>query len=111
MDPVAPYTLVPNVGTSTEAPASGFVSRVLHNTEDTRIIQFTFAPEAELAAHSAPCPVTICVVRGSAVFRVGSETHVLESGALLHLPPKLEHSVRANKEMCMLLIMNKGARV
>ena len=103
-------TFVPNVDPHAEVPASGILSRTLHNDDQNKVVQFTFAPGAELSAHTAPFPASIFIVRGEADLRLGDDTHSAGPGAFAQMPPKLEHAVRARTELVMLLIMNKGAR-
>jgi len=101
---------IPSVDPGTEAPAGRFLSRTLHNDDHTRIVQFTFAPGAELAAHSAPFPASIYVVSGEGELQLGEHSHIATAGSLAQMPPGLLHAIRARTELVMLLIMNKGAR-
>ena len=110
MTTAAPYTFVANVDPSAVVPASGILSRTLHNDEQNKVVQFTFAPGAELSAHTAPFPASIYIVRGEADLQLGPDTHPVTAGAFAQMTPKLEHAIRARTELVMLLIMNKGAR-
>ena len=101
MTPAAPYTFVANVDGD---------GRTLHNDDQTKVVQFTFAPGAGLAAHSAPFPASIYIVRGEGELQLGEEKHPVSAGAFAHMSPKLEHSIRARTELVMLLIINKAAR-
>jgi quercetin dioxygenase-like cupin family protein len=104
------YTLIPNVDPLAEVPASGILSRTLHNDDQNKVVQFTFAPGAELSAHTAPFPASIYIVRGEAELQLGADTHTVSAGAFAQMAPNLEHAIRARNEVVMLLIMNKGAR-
>lgn len=103
-------TFVPNVDPKAEVPAGGILSRTLHNDDQNKVVQFTFAPGAELSAHTAPFPASIYIVRGEAELQLGEDTHAVTAGAFAQMPPNLEHAIRARTEVVMLLIMNKGAR-
>ena len=73
-------------------------------------VQFTFAPGAGLAAHSAPFPASIYIVRGEGELQLGEEKHPVSAGSFAQMSPKLEHAIRARTELVMLLIINKAAR-
>ena len=104
------YTFVPNVDPAAVVPASGILSRTLHNDDQNKVVQFTFAPGTELSAHTAPFPASIFIVRGEAELQLGDDKHDVSAGAFAQMPPKLEHAIRARTELVMLLIINKGAR-
>ena len=106
----APYTFVANVDPAAVVPASGILSRTIHNDDQNKVVQFTFAPGAELSAHTAPFPASIYIVRGEADLQLGDDTYQVSAGAFAQMSPKLEHAIRARTELVMLLIMNKGAR-
>jgi quercetin dioxygenase-like cupin family protein len=106
----APYTFVAGVDPAAAVPASGILSRTLHNDDQNKVVQFTFAPGTELAAHTAPFPASIYIVRGEAELRLGDDTFEAAAGAFAQMSAKLEHAIRARTELVMLLIMNKGAR-
>lgn len=110
MTTAAPYTFVANVDPAAAVPPNGILSRTLHNDEQNKIVQFTFAPGAELSAHTAPFPASIYIVRGEGELQLGPDTHPVTAGAFAQMPPKLEHAVRARTELVMLLSMNKGGR-
>lgn len=104
------YTFIANVDPSAAVPENGILSRTLHNDEQNKVVQFTFAPGAELSAHTAPFPASIYIVRGQAELRLGDDTVDAGPGAFAQMPAKLEHAIHARTEVVMLLIMNKGAR-
>ena len=110
MTTAASYTFVANVDPAAVVPASGILSRTLHNDDQNKVVQFTFAPGAELSAHTAPFPASIYIVRGEGTLQLGDDTHEVSPGAFAQMAPKLEHATRARTELVMLLIMNKGAR-
>lgn len=110
MTATSDYTLIPNVDPNAEVPASGILSRTLHNDANIKVIQFTFAPGAELSAHTAPFPASIYIVRGTAQLRLGNDEHEVVAGAFAQMPAQLEHAVRATAELVMLLILHKGVR-
>ena len=85
----------------------GIQSRTLQDTDQFRLVLFTFGPGKGLKSHSTPHPVTLTFLQGAARVTVGSgEVHVSQ-GALLSLPPSLEHSIQAATELVMFLTMIK----
>ena len=104
------YTFIPNVDPAAVVPASGILSRTLHNDDQNKVVQFTFAPGTELSAHTAPFPASIFIVRGEAELQLGDDKHDVSAGAFAQMPPKLEHAIRARTELVMLLIIKEGAR-
>lgn len=105
------YTFLPDVDPHATVPASGILSRTIHNDEQLKVIQFTFAPGAELSAHTAPFPATISIVRGECELRLGPDTQGAQAGAFAYMPPRLEHAIHARTELVLLLSMWKGGRV
>lgn len=106
----AVFTFLPNVDPAAEIPANGILSRTIHADDNTRVIQFSFAPGAELSAHTAAFPASIYIVSGEGELRLGDETHNVAAGAFAHMSPRLEHAIRAHSALVMLLWMNKGVK-
>ncbi|MGO2985458.1 MAG: cupin domain-containing protein [Brevibacterium aurantiacum] len=66
-----------------------------YSGEHVRIRHLAFDAGVVLAEHSAPRPVVIIVVEGEVLFTVGTDTHRLSAGAVLHLDQGISHSVTA----------------
>jgi quercetin dioxygenase-like cupin family protein len=89
-------------------PENGILSRTLQSDEVSKTIQFCFAPGQELSAHTAPFPALLYFAKGEADLNLGGEFHEAHEGTLVHMPPKLEHGIKAKTEVVMLLVMIKG---
>jgi quercetin dioxygenase-like cupin family protein len=89
-------------------PENGILSRTLQSDEVSKTIQFCFAPGQELSAHTAPFPALLYFAKGEADLKLGAEMHAAHEGTLVHMPPKLEHGIKAKTEVVMLLVMIKG---
>ena len=76
------------------APA-GIVSRTVLNTDDVRVVLFSFAEGQELTAHTNRRRALVQILDGECDFQFGGKWHRLASGNLLHLPPNDPHAVRA----------------
>lgn len=89
-------------------PENGILSRTLQSDDLSKTIQFCFAPGQELSAHTAPFPALLYFAEGEADLKLGGELHEAHEGTLVHMPPKLEHGIKAKTEVVMLLVMIKG---
>ncbi|HEU0119847.1 MAG TPA: cupin domain-containing protein [Bryobacteraceae bacterium] len=104
------YTLIANVDPAASVPADGILSRTIYTDGSLKVIQFTFAPGAELSAHTAPFPAAIYIVRGEAELLLGGDSHRVAAGAFVQMPARLEHAVHAVSELVLLLTLHQGAR-
>ena len=68
---------------------------IVHDDETTKIVAFEFAEGQELGDHAAHHPVLIQVLRGRVDFGLPDRTIDLGPGEILHLTPRLRHSVVA----------------
>jgi quercetin dioxygenase-like cupin family protein len=105
-----PYLLVQNVANEIQPPEKGILSHTLFNDDHMKIILFGFAPGNELTAHTAPMPATIHFLQGEATLRLGTDTHEVQAGALIHMQPQLTHGIVAKSPVTMLLYLIKAAR-
>lgn len=76
--------------------AAGIVSRTVLQTDDLRVVLFSFAEGQELTTHTNRRRAVIHVLEGTCDFFHSGEWHRLVSGTLLHLPPTAPHGVRAS---------------
>lgn len=90
---------------ATEFSDAGIVSRTVLASGQTRVILFGFAQGQELTEHASPSRALVQVLSGTCEFKAGGRAMTLRAGDLLHLPPRLPHSVRATEPFSMLLTM------
>lgn len=90
------------------APSSGIVSKTLQNDDRSKVVQFCFAPGQELSAHTAPFPAILQFLRGEALLKLGADEQIAKEGTFVYMTPQLEHGIRAQTEVVMLLIMFKN---
>lgn len=90
------------------APSSGIVSKTLQNDDRSKVVQFCFAPGQELSAHTAPFPAILQFLRGEATLKLGADEQQAHEGTFVYMTPQLEHGIRAQTEVVMLLIMLKN---
>ncbi|MCI0713686.1 MAG: cupin domain-containing protein [Chloroflexi bacterium] len=73
------------------------------------MVLFTFDGGQELSDHTATTAALIHIIDGNAEITLGEDRHKVSSGTWLHMPPNLNHSVRAVTPLKMLLYMLKDA--
>jgi quercetin dioxygenase-like cupin family protein len=110
MCPMSPYLLVQNVTAEVQPPATGMLTHTLLNDGSMKIMVFGFAAGHEMAAHKAPTPVTLHFLQGEATVTVGTESHEVEPGSLIHMQPEVMHGIVAKTPVTMLLYLLKAAR-
>ncbi|HEY5481334.1 MAG TPA: cupin domain-containing protein [Verrucomicrobiae bacterium] len=91
-----------------KVPENGILSQTLQNDDRTKVILFGFAAGQELSAHTAPFPATLIFLKGEAHLRLGGEEQLATEGTFVYMPPNLEHGIKAQSEVVMLLTMIKN---
>lgn len=91
----------------TEPPEDSIVSRTITNSDDSRVILFSFAPGQELSEHTAAMPAILHFVSGEADVTLGTDSFEAQANTWVHMPPNLAHSIFAKTAVSMLLIMIK----
>ncbi len=86
--------------------ATGKRAETLIKSDQMRVVLVTMEPKAMLHEHAAPGPITIHVLSGSFVVRVGSESFSLGSGQLLPIEPRVRHDVEAVEAGAFLLTIS-----
>jgi quercetin dioxygenase-like cupin family protein len=102
------YTYMPDLSAEVPLPPNGILSRTVQTDERSKVVLFHFAPGQELSAHTAPFPATIYFVRGDAKLKLGEEEQEAHAGTFVYMTPLLEHGIKAQTEVVMLLTMVKG---
>ncbi|MBL8154225.1 MAG: cupin domain-containing protein [Anaerolineae bacterium] len=94
----------------TDIPADSIVSRTFHKDAQFKAVLFGFDAGQSLSEHSAGQTAVIHILSGTATITLGEDTFEVGSGAWMHLPPRLKHSVLAKSPLVMLLLLvNAGA--
>jgi quercetin dioxygenase-like cupin family protein len=83
--------------------AHGIVSQAVLTAPGLRVTLLHFAAGQELSEHTSSARALVQVLSGRCDFTFGGETRQLQTGDLLHLPPKLPHAVHATEAMSLLL--------
>ena len=104
-----PYILLEDVRSHVAVPESSILSRTLQNDERTKVILFSFAPGQELSAHTAPFPAMLYFAQGKAALKLGGDLLEAQEGTFVYMTPNLEHGIKAETAITVLLIMVKNA--
>ena len=91
-----------------KVPENGILSQTLQNDDRTKVILFGFAAGQELSAHTAPFPAMLTFLKGEASLKLGGEEQEAGEGTFVHMPPLLEHGIKARTDVVMLLTMIKN---
>ena len=90
-----------------EIPAESIVSRSVYNDEQARVTLFGFAAGEKLTEHTSTQAAILHFLQGEATVTLGEETVTAVANTWIHMPPHLPHSVEAQSDVLMLLIMLK----
>ncbi len=91
------------------APPDSIVSRTVFGGDHVQATLFAFAPGQELSEHTASRPAILHVLKGLAQLTLGHEASQAGPGTWAYMPAHLPHSVRAETELTLLLLLLKGA--
>lgn len=102
----AGYTFLEDLNSLIQGiPADSIVSRTIYKDPYLKAVLFGFDKGQALSEHSAAQIATIQILSGQASITLGNDTYEVESGAWLHMPPRLTHSITAKSPLVMLLLL------
>ena len=107
MNETVPYTIVQDLMEHQDIPDDGILTRTILDNDDVKVVLFTFSENQELSEHTASMPAVLHFIRGSATLSLGEDTFDARPGTWVHMPPKLKHSIRAETQVVMLLLLLK----
>ncbi len=101
------YHFTPNVSEllPDPIPPDSIVSRTVYKDEHVTAIVFGFAPGQELSEHTASRPAVLHFVSGQARVALGGDPFAAVPGTWAHMPAQLAHSIFAETEVVMLLLL------
>ncbi len=88
-----------------EIPTESIVSRTVYSDPAVKVVLFGFAAGQELSEHTASTPAVLHFLQGSARLTLGGEAQQAGVGTWVHMPANLQHSVRAETPVIMLLLL------
>jgi quercetin dioxygenase-like cupin family protein len=81
------------------------VSKTIVDKEAGTITLFSFDKGQTLSEHSAPFDAVVEVIDGKALITIGGIENQVSSGQIIIMPANMPHSVKAQEQFKMLLIM------
>jgi quercetin dioxygenase-like cupin family protein len=100
------YTFIPNVeDLAGEIKPDSITSRNFYKGEGLNAILFAFDTGQELSEHTSSKTAIIQIIKGKGRVTLGDEAHQVEAGAWIHMAANLKHSVLAETELIMILLM------
>ena len=90
-----------------EIPPDSIVSRTLYDDDQHKAILFGFAAGQELSEHTASQTALLYFVQGRAKLTLGEDESKAVAGTWVRMAPRLAHSVLAETQLVMLLILLK----
>jgi quercetin dioxygenase-like cupin family protein len=91
-----------------EISADSIISRTLYDDKQHKAILFGFAPGQELSEHTASMTALLYFISGKAKLTLGDVEKEASPGTWVRMEARLPHSVLAETEVYMLLILLKG---
>lgn len=102
------YAFIPNISQSIpDIPNDSIVSRTIRSDEKVKIVLFGFAAGQELSEHTASIPAILQILSGEVRLTLGEDNFEARTGAWVHMPANLPHSVYAKGQVRMLLTLLK----
>ncbi len=100
------YNLFPNLADLAPAvPEASILSRTFYKDDRLSAVLFSFAAGEELSEHTSAFPAVLHFLSGRARLRLGSDETTVEAGAWARMTPNLPHTVVAETELVMLLLL------
>jgi quercetin dioxygenase-like cupin family protein len=90
-----------------EISADSIVSRTMYDDEQHKAILFGFAPGQELSEHTASMTALLYFISGRAKLTLGEVNKEAIPGTWVRMEARLPHSVVAETEVFMLLLLLK----
>ena len=88
-------------------PEDSIISKQVFDNDSVRAVLFGFAAGQQLSEHTSSHAAILHFITGEATVTLGDETMKLGPGGWVHMVPNLPHSVVAEQETVMLLLLLK----
>jgi quercetin dioxygenase-like cupin family protein len=100
------HFLIPDlIDLITEIQPDSILSRTIFSNQKLKVILFGFAEGQELSEHTATKPALLHFLAGEARLTLGEKAYSARPGTWVHMEPNLIHSVYAQTQVLMLLIL------
>ena len=88
-----------------EVPPDSITSRTVHDDAQVKVILFRFAAGQGLSEHTSPRAAALYFIQGQAALTLGDEAREAQPGTWVHMSPSLPHSILAETDTLMLLMI------
>ncbi len=102
------YAHIQNLAETIEIPSEGILTKTHFEDESVKVVLFGFSKGQELSEHTSSKPAMLCFARGQGILRLGGDEHPVEPGAWTYMPPNLPHTIKAETDLAMLLVLMKS---
>jgi quercetin dioxygenase-like cupin family protein len=85
--------------------AESIISRKILKNDEVHATLFGFAAGQELTEHTASRPAMLHFLSGRGTITLGAESHPAGAGTFVYMPAHLPHSIIAETELQMLLVL------
>ncbi len=105
------YAFIPDLArraaelAQTGLPTEHIAGRALFTDEHVKVLAFPFEAGQSLTEHTSPHPAIIHVLEGEARITLGDDAVEARPGSWIHMDAQLPHSIHAQTEFLMLLII------
>ena len=104
--PVELYTWFENLSDLiTDIPEDSIVSRTVYKDHQMKVVVFGFDAGQSLSEHTAAQPAVIHILNGEGTLTLGDTVKEVQSGAWVHMPPGMKHSLTATTPLKMVLLL------
>ncbi len=91
--------------TEAEFSSERFVSRLLHDSPQARVVLFCLDPRQEVTPHTSTSEVIFVTISGKGTIQVGAETEKVGGGMVVVCPSGELHGIKAAVRMQVLAII------
>jgi quercetin dioxygenase-like cupin family protein len=106
----ANYVLISRLDSVIEQQKDSIVSKTVYVDDHVKAVLMALDTGQELSEHTASMPAIIHFLEGEADVTLGQDAHRLKTGAWVHMPANLTHSVCAISPTVFLLVLLKSAK-
>lgn len=99
------FHFINNLEAELTLAGSNASTKVIHQDDSCKTVLFRFAPGQGLREHEAKTPGILYFVKGDATVTLGDRSVEAKAGAWIHMSPELLHSISAQTETLMLLLL------
>ncbi|MCH8853582.1 MAG: cupin domain-containing protein [Planctomycetes bacterium] len=102
------YAHIQDLAATIEIPSEGILTKTHFEDDLVKVILFGFSKGQELSEHTSSKPAMLYFARGQGLLRLGGDEHSIAPGTWTYMPPHLPHTIKAETDLAMLLVLMKS---